>query len=98
CGACSRPDIYHPVAFGYDTHVVFDHDDGVSGGHEQLQLSHQLVDVGWMQSGGRLVQNIESAAVLLTLQLGSQLDALGLSARKLRRRLTESQIAQPDLP
>ena len=62
-----------------------------------LQLRHQLVDVGRMQAGGRLVEHVERVAALRALQLGGELDALRLAARQLGRRLAEAQVAEADV-
>ncbi len=59
---------------------MFDDDDRVARIDQPLQLAHQQVNVGRMEAGGRFVQDIEGVAVLRTLQLGRQLDALRLTA------------------
>ncbi len=60
-------------------------------------MHQQPIDVGRMQAGGGLVQHVQrSAAPLRALQLGGQLDALGLAAAQLRGRLAQAQVAQAD--
>ena len=43
--------------------------------------AHELLHIGGMQAGGRLVKNIERVAALCSLQLGGQLDSLRLTTR-----------------
>ena len=49
-----------------------------------------------MQTGGRLVENIEGAAGGAARQFLGQLDALRLAARQGRRRLADMDVAEPD--
>ena len=56
----------------------------------------QLLDVGRMQAGRGLVEDVERVAALHPLQFGRQLDPLRLAAGKLGRRLAQPQIAQAD--
>ena len=68
------------------------------GVDEPVQLRHEPVDVGGMQAGGRLVEDVQRVAALGALQLGRELDALRFAAGQLRRRLAEAQVAEADLP
>jgi hypothetical protein len=76
-GAWSHID--DPVAGRDDAHVVFDDDDGVAGVDETIELSQQLLDVRWMETGGRLVEDVERLPPLRALQFGRQFDPLGLA-------------------
>ena len=67
------------------------------GVDQALELRHQPLDVGGVQAGGRLVEDVERVAALGALQLGRQLDALRLAAGQLGGRLAEAQVAQADL-
>ena len=82
---------------GDHAHVVLDDDDGVAGVDQAVELRHQLLDVGGMQAGRRLVEDVERVAALRALQLGRELDALRLAAGELGRRLAEPQVAEADL-
>ena len=73
-------DVDHPVTRGNHAHVMFDHNDRIAGGNQLLQLILQSIDIGWMQTGGRLVQHIESVAALRSLQLGCEFHALRFTA------------------
>ena len=42
---------------------MLDDQDGAAGVHEALEEFEQLFDVGEMEAGGRLVQDVEGAAV-----------------------------------
>ena len=64
---------------------------------EPVQLAQQQLDVGRVQPGRRLVEQVERVTATAALQLGRELDALRLAAGQLGRRLAESQVAEPDL-
>ena len=89
-------DIDHIVAGRNHAHVVFDDNHGVARFDQTVQLRDKLFDVGRMQAGGWLVENIQRVAALDPLQLGGEFDALGLTTGKLRGGLAEAQIAQAD--
>ena len=82
---------------GDDAHVVLDDDHGVAGVDQPVELRHQLLDVGRVQAGRRLVEDVERVAALRALQLGRELDALRLAAGQLGRGLAEAQVAEADL-
>ena len=50
-----------------------------------------------MQAGRRLVEDVDGAARRPLLQLGGQLDALGLAARECRGGLTETDVSEADV-
>ena len=72
--------IDHPITAGDHVHVVLYQDHGIAGRDKPIKLGHQLFDVGGVQAGGRLVQDVERVAAGGALQFGCQLDALGLAA------------------
>ena len=76
---------------------MLDDDHRVAGVDQAFELRQQLVDVGRVQAGRRLVEDVERAAALLLLQLGGELDALRLAAGQLGRRLAEAQVAEADV-
>ena len=63
----------------------------------RVQLAHQQLDVGGVQPGGRLVEQVERVPAPGPLELRGQLDPLRLAAGQLGRRLPEREIAQPDV-
>ena len=94
---CSRPDINHPVTLGHHAHFMLHHNHRMPRIHQLVQLAEQTIDVPGVQPGGRLVQHIQGGAPGIALQLGSELDALCLTARQLGGRLPEAQITQADI-
>ena len=78
-----------------DLDVVLDHQHGIAGGHESVQHVEEQLDVGEVQAGGRLVQQVERPAGAFLDQLAGELDALGLAAGEGRRRLAELHVIQP---
>src|SRR6478672_11288927 len=74
--ACSRAHVDYPVAARNHTHFVLDDHDCISGVNETFQLSHELFYVRWMKPCRRLVEDIKRIAVLRSLKLGRELDAL----------------------
>ena len=65
--------------------------------HKAIELRHQLRHVRWVQARRRFVEDVQRLAPLRPLQFGGQLDALGLAAGKLGRRLAKPNVAQADL-
>ena len=57
----------------------------------------QQVDVGEVQAGGRLVEDVERAAGVALGELERQLDALRLAARQRGRALAEADVAEADV-
>jgi len=86
-----------PVGGFDDVEVVFDHNHGVASVDEPADYGKQLTNVVEVQSRGGLIQQVESSPCCLLGQLASELDALCLSARQCRRRLTEVQVVEADV-
>ena len=86
-----------PVGALDDVEVVLDDDHGVALVDQPLQHLEQLVDVGEVQAGGGLVEDVERLAGGDLAELGGELDALGLAAGQRRRRLAELDVAEADL-
>jgi hypothetical protein len=78
-----------PVGALDHVEVVLDDDDRVALVDQPLQHPEQLADVLEVQPGGRLVEDVDRAPGRALLQLGGQLDALGLATGQRRRRLAE---------
>src|SRR5687768_857422 len=75
--------------------VVLDQQDGVAGIDKAIQRSKQPLDVGHVQSGGWLVEDVDGVLrALQRAQLGRDLDALRLSTRQRGRRLAERQVPE----
>src|SRR5699024_2004572 len=83
------------VVGGFDhVQVVLDDDHRVATLGQPLQNIDQPVNVGDVQAGGGLVQDVEGFAGGAPGQLGGQLDPLGLAAGKLRGGLAQTDIPQ----
>src|SRR4030095_17139669 len=77
--------------------VVFDDDDGVALIHELVEHVEQLARVFEVQTGGRLVEDVERPSSAPARQLACELDALRFSAAQRRRRLPELDVTEPDV-
>ena len=75
--------------------MVLDHQYRIAGVNEALEHVEQALDVGEVQAGGRLVENIERLAGRSPTQLGGELDPLRLTAGERRRGLAEANVAHP---
>ncbi len=64
---------------------------------EAVQDAEQLLDIREMQTGCRLVEDVQRAAGVAPRQLGAELHALRLATTELRRRLAETDVAEPDI-
>ena len=95
--AAFGPHVDQPVGGLDHVQVVLDHHDGVARVAQLVQHLEQQVNVGKMQAGGRLVQDVQRAASVALAQLQRQLDALRLAARQRGRSLAHS-LYRPDTP
>ena len=50
-----------PVGVRHDRLVVLDDDDRLAGVDEPVEQAEQLLDVGEVQAGGRLVEDVDAA-------------------------------------
>ena len=96
-GASFGPEIDEPIGRFDDIEIMLDHEHRVARVGEIVQHLQQHLDVGEVQPGGRLVQQIERAAGAFLDQLAGQLDPLGFAAGKRRRRLAEFEIIEADV-
>ena len=78
-----------------DVEIVLDDDHRIAAVYEPLQDEEQLVDVRRMQPRRRLVEDIERLSRAAPRQLRRKLDALRLTARERRRRLSKADVAEP---
>ena len=76
-----------------DIHVVLDDDDSVAFVHQFVEDVEQYVDVVEMETGGGLVEDIESVARLGACQFGGQFDALGFATAEGGGLLSEGDVA-----
>ncbi len=90
-----RAEVDHPVGRLHDIEVVFDDDDGVAQIDEPVEHFEQLFQVGEVQSGGRLVEDVERSTGVGARQFRGEFHPLGLAAGERRRALAEGEIVQP---
>src|SRR5699024_11885306 len=66
--------------------VVLDDDDGPARVHQPVEQVEQLLDVGQVQPGGRLVEEVDPA---LVPHVGGELEPLPFTTRQRGERLSE---------
>jgi hypothetical protein len=77
--------------------VVLDHDDRMAVVDQAVEALQQPIDVGEVQTGRRLVENVEVVLAALELsELSGELDALGFPAGENRRRMAELEVSEPE--
>ena len=81
-------EIDDPVGVRHDRLVVVDDDDRLAGVDQPVEQRELPLDVGQVQAGGRLVQDVHTA---LLAQVRRQLEPLALAGRKRRERLAEAE-------
>jgi hypothetical protein len=50
-----------PVGVGHDGLVVLDDDDGLAGVHQAVEEGEEVLDVGEVEAGGGLVEDVDAA-------------------------------------
>ena len=83
-----------PVGVRHDRLMVLDDDGRLAGVNEPVEQAEQLVDVGEVEAGGRLVEDVDAA---LLAQVGGELEPLPLAAGQGGERLAEADITEPDV-
>ena len=81
------PEVDDPVGVRHDRLVVLDDDDRLAGVDEPVQQAEQLLDVGEVQAGGRLVEHVDPA---LLSHVGGELEPLPLAAGQRGERLADA--------
>ena len=76
---------------------MLDHQHRVAGVDQPLEDLQEALDVGEVEAGRRLVEDVERAAGGALGQLGRELDPLRLAAGQRRRRLAEADVAETDV-
>ena len=74
---------------------MLDDDDGIASLCQPLEHVQQHGDVLRMQSGGRLVKDVQRTPGLLTRELGGQFHSLVLASAERQRGLSQTYVAQP---
>jgi len=96
--AALRPEVDHAVGGGDQVEVVLDHDHGVAPVHEALEAGDEPSDVGHVEAGRGLVEDVERGAEAGRGELGGELDPLGLAAGEGGCRPVEGEISEAHLP
>src|SRR5207245_8898046 len=78
--AALRPQIDDPVGVADDVEVVLDHHDGVAGLHQAVEDLEELLNIGEVQAGGGLVQNVEGPPGRPLRELAGELHPLRFAA------------------
>ena len=95
--AALRPEVDDPVGGLDDVEVVLDDEDRVAAVDQPMEDLEQLLDVGEVEAGRRLVEDVQRPAGRPPRELGRELDALRLAAGQRRRRLAEVDVAEADV-
>ena len=77
--------------------IMLDNEHGITRIHKTLKHIYQLCDIGGVQSGRRLVEQIEGPAGRALCKLGGKLYALSLAAGERCGGLSELDISESDL-
>ena len=83
-----------PVGVGHHRLMMFDDDHGFAGVDQSVQKAKQLRHVGQVQACGGFIEHID---VALLTHLRGQLQTLSLTTRERGQRLTQADVAQPDI-
>jgi len=76
---------------------VFDHDHRIPPVCESVENIEEPLNICKMEACGGLVENVNGSSGLALAQLPRQLDPLGFTPGKGRRRLAQAKISQPDV-
>ena len=88
--------IDNPVGGFDDVEVVFDDNHGVAARDEFVEDGEEAFDVVSMETGGRLVEDVEGLTGGATRELGREFDALGFATGEGRGGLAETDVAETD--
>jgi hypothetical protein len=73
---------------------VLDDDDGLAGVHQPVEEPEQLLDVGEVQAGARLVEHVDAA---LLGEMRGELEPLPFAAREGREGLADREVTEADV-
>src|SRR6478735_11498236 len=89
-----RSEVDDPVGVRHDGLVVLDDEHRLARLDEPVEQAEEVLDVGKVQAGRRLVEDVD---VALLGHLRGQLEALPLAAGQRRERLAEREVAEADV-
>src|SRR5690349_12470160 len=81
-----------------DIEVMLDHEYGMAGVDQAVEALDQALDIGEVQPGCRLVEDVDGVLGALQFrELAGDFDALRFAARERRGRLSERQVAEAEV-
>src|SRR5688572_21267765 len=86
-----------PVGALYYVEVVLDHEDRVAQVGQAVEHVEEVLDVGEVQAGGRLVEDVERVAGGVLAELRREFHPLRLAAGELRARLADLHVREADV-
>ena len=86
-----------PVGIANHVEIVLDDDDAIAEIGEPMEHVEQLADVVKVESGSRLVEQVERASGLTLTQFAREFDALRFAAGESDRGLPEVNVAEADV-
>lgn len=84
----------HPISALDDIEIVLDNNNRIAAINKPLKHFQKHVDIGKMQTGRRLVKQVQRPARIALAKLRGQLDTLGFTAGQRRCRLSKFEITQ----
>src|SRR5262245_41326035 len=87
-------EVDYPVGMRHHRLAMLDHNYRLARLDQPIEQAEQLLDVGQVQTGRRLVEDVHLA---LVTHLGGELDSLPLATGQRGQRLTERQVTEADI-
>src|SRR4051812_15008182 len=95
--ATFRPQVDNVVGALDDVDVVLNYDHCITHGDQSLQHVEQFVHVSEVKTGRRLVEYVDGSSGRAFGKFFGEFNSLSFATGKRRRRLTELDVAQPDI-
>ncbi len=92
-----RPEINDPIGAFDHLKIVLDYDNRVACVAQFHQHLQQFLDIREVQSGRRLIENVQGPTGRFLGQLGREFHALRFAAGECCAGLTESQVTETDI-
>jgi hypothetical protein len=86
-----------PVGALDDVQIVLDHEDRVAQVGQAIEHIQKVLDVGEVQAGRGLIEDVERVAGGVFAELRGQLDALGFAAGELGAGLADLDVGEADV-
>lgn len=92
-----RTNIDYSICISDNIEVMLDDEDAISFFDQPVEYVEEFLNIRKVQSCSRLIENIESLSCRSFGEIERELDALRLSTRECRGRLSESDISESDI-